>query len=163
MAERGRIPRRRFPDRSDFVGRYVRELFAFLIDELNDGIRQHYPAVTPAQGRIMTLLDREGVRMTALAARAQLTKQSLTELVVGLEQAGLVERRSDPADGRAKLVVPTEEGERAMQLGLEVALAIHRRWTGLVGRREMESLMQHLGTLVAALRAEQVVDSADPG
>jgi len=161
VTERKAIPKRRFPDAPDFVGRFVREAFAFMVDELNDGMRRHYASLTPAQGRVMLLLDREGVRMSTLAERAQMTKQSMTEIVVGLENAGLVTREADPTDGRAKLVVPTKEGERAMKLGLDVAVSIHRRWTQLVGTAEMKALMQHLGTLVDALRAEQVVTDRD--
>ena len=161
MTDREVIPKRRFPDAPDFVGRYVREAFAFMVDELNVAMREHYGSLTPAQGRVMLLLDREGVRMSALAERAQMTKQSMTEIVVGLANAGLVTREPDPTDGRAKLVVPTKEGERAMRLGFEVAQSIHRRGTRLVGASEMEALMRHLGTLVDALRTERVASGED--
>jgi DNA-binding MarR family transcriptional regulator len=127
----------------------------FLLEDLNEGLRAEYPDVTPAQARIIMLLDRQGLRMSVLAERAQLTKQSLTELVVGLEQVGLVERRPDPLDGRAKLVVPTTQGELAMKRGFEIAQSIHRRWTDLIGPREMQSLMRGLGRLVSALADER--------
>lgn len=145
--------RRRFPNQPDFVGRYLREAWTFLIDDLDRGLRADYPDVTPAQARIITLLDREGMRLVDLAARAQLTKQSAGELVAGLEQLGLVERVPDPADGRAKLVVPTAEGIRAMERGLAVVQSIHRQWTALIGDDEMATLMRTLGSLVAALSA----------
>ena len=105
----------------------------------------------------MTLLDdTSGVRMSQLAERAQLTKQSLTELVVALEDNGLVTRRPDPTDGRAKLVVPTKKGLQAMRDGLDVAVAIHERWTTLIGPSDMKVLMRTLGSLVSALRDERV-------
>jgi DNA-binding MarR family transcriptional regulator len=130
-----------------------------MIEELDEGIREHYPDVTHAQGRVMALLDREGTRMSVLADRAQMTKQSLTELVVGLEAAGLVRRVADPSDGRAKLVRPTAEGERAMKLGFEVAQRMHRRWTDLIGERDMASLMRTMGRLVKALTDERAADT----
>ena len=135
----------------------MREAWTYLVDELDDGLRSRYPSITPAQARIMTLLDdTSGVRMSVLAERAQLTKQSLTELVVALEESGLVERQPDPTDGRAKLVVPTKKGLRAMRDGLEVAVAIHERWTTLIGTSDMKVLMRTLGSLVTALRDERV-------
>jgi DNA-binding MarR family transcriptional regulator len=158
VARGSSVPKRRFPGTPDFVGRFVREAFIYLLDDLNEGLREHYPDVTPAQARIVTLLDREGVRMGALAERAQLTKQSLTELIVGLERQGLVERRPDPLDGRARLVVPTTAGERAMQRGLEVAQTIHRRWSSLIGEDDMRVLMRTLGGLVSALAEEREAD-----
>ena len=151
MTRRPERPQRRFPDAPDFIGRYVREAFMFLMAEVNDGIGAHYPDVTPAQTRIMSLLDRNGTRVGELAERAQLTKQSLSELVVGLEALGLVERRPDPSDGRAKLVVPTEEGLRAMAIGFDVAQAVHRRWARVLGQDDMAELMRLLGRLVAEL------------
>ncbi|HUH87962.1 MAG TPA: helix-turn-helix domain-containing protein [Pusillimonas sp.] len=49
-------------------------------------------------------LDLEGTRATELARRAGITKQSVSELINQLEAGGIVERRPDPADGRAKIV-----------------------------------------------------------
>jgi DNA-binding MarR family transcriptional regulator len=145
-------PSRRFPDAPDFVGRLLREAFAQLIAEMNEALQAEWPESTPATARVMTMLDREGVRVVDLAARLQLTKQSASELVATLERSGLVERRPDPTDGRAKLVVPTAEGERAMRVGFDIAQRVHRRWTDLVGEEEMATLMRSLGVLVEALR-----------
>ncbi len=49
-------------------------------------------------------VDPEGTRLSVLAARAQIAKQTATALVDRLERAGYVERVPDPADGRARLV-----------------------------------------------------------
>ena len=45
--------------------------------------------------------------MGELAARARLSKQTMTTMVRLLERDGLVERRADPSDGRASLVFLT--------------------------------------------------------
>lgn len=55
-------------------------------------------------------LDVQGTRLTDMASRAAMTKQSMSELVEQLEALGLVTRRPDPADGRARLVSFTPEG-----------------------------------------------------
>lgn len=55
-------------------------------------------------------LDENGTRLTELARRAAMTKQSMSELVAQVERLGLVERRPDPSDGRAKLICFTEAG-----------------------------------------------------
>lgn len=52
----------------------------------------------------------EGTRLTDMASRAAMTKQSMSELVEQLEALGLVARRPDPADGRARLVYFTPKG-----------------------------------------------------
>jgi DNA-binding MarR family transcriptional regulator len=55
-------------------------------------------------------LDVEGTRLTEMAQRAAMTKQSMSELVEQLEEKGLVTRRADPLDGRARLVCFTPAG-----------------------------------------------------
>ncbi len=56
-------------------------------------------------------LDRDGTRLTELARRAAMTKQSMSELVAQLERAGLVTRERDPSDTRARLIRFTPAGE----------------------------------------------------
>ena len=57
-------------------------------------------------------IDPEGSRLTELAERARMTKQSVGEVATDLEQRGYVERVPDPADGRAKIIRLTERGAR---------------------------------------------------
>jgi DNA-binding MarR family transcriptional regulator len=57
---------------------------------------------------LLPLFEEDGLRMGELAARAQLSKQTMTELVRRLERDGLVERHPDPRDGRASLVFLTQ-------------------------------------------------------
>lgn len=68
-----------------------------------------------AQARISHLsltrnLDRTGTRVTELAQRSAMTKQAMGELVEQCAELGLVERRPDPADGRARIVTFTRIG-----------------------------------------------------
>lgn len=68
-----------------------------------------YPEVRPSYGSILLpLFEEDGLRMGELAARARLSKQTMTTMVRLLERDGLVERRADPSDGRASLVFLTE-------------------------------------------------------
>ncbi|MER6754349.1 MarR family winged helix-turn-helix transcriptional regulator [Micromonospora echinofusca] len=69
--------------------------------------------VTPAQSRALGVLNRHGaLRLSALAEHLRIAPRSATEVVDDLETRGLVRRRPDPADRRATLVAPTEEGTR---------------------------------------------------
>lgn len=71
-----------------------------------------YPDVRPSYGSILIpLFEEDGLRMGELAARARLSKQTMTTMVRLLERDGLVERRSDPGDGRASLVFLTERAQ----------------------------------------------------
>ena len=60
----------------------------------------------------LATLDRGGPRrLTALAAREGVTQPAMTQVVARLQDAGLVERVADPADGRVVQVRITAEGE----------------------------------------------------
>ncbi len=60
-------------------------------------------------------LDLAGTRITELARRARMTNAAMTELVDQCERLGLVQRESDPADGRVRRVCFTEQGRDWLQ------------------------------------------------
>lgn len=64
---------------------------------------------------VLGSLQRQGAqRITTLAAAEGVSQPSMTQLVQRLEQRGLVERTSDPSDGRVALVSLTTEGVAAL-------------------------------------------------
>ena len=135
-----------------FLGRPLRNLWARFETELLDELVYEYPAVTPATNRVMLLIDRDGTQVGELARRAGITKQSMAEAVQTLEGIGLVRRDPDPSDRRAKLVVLTDDGWRALHTGRKAAEAIQRRWTEALGERDMARLQQLLERLDERLR-----------
>ena len=55
------------------------------------------------------------MRLSELSDRLRIAARSTTEVVDGLQDRGLVERRPDPQDRRATLVALTDEGTRVGQ------------------------------------------------
>jgi DNA-binding MarR family transcriptional regulator len=95
--------------------------------------------VRPAYGSILLpLFEEDGLRMGALAARARLSKQTMTTLIRLMEEAGLVTRETDPHDGRASLVRLTarsrEFAPMAAQVVAELEGRIARRLTADIYR-----------------------------
>jgi len=79
-----------------------------------------FRSLSPATGLSLTAaatlatLDRSGpCRLTWLATREGVTQPAMTQLIARLQDAGLVERAADPADGRVVQVRITADG-RAM-------------------------------------------------
>ncbi|GAA4945118.1 MarR family winged helix-turn-helix transcriptional regulator [Actinoplanes utahensis] len=67
--------------------------------------------VSPSQSRALGVLDRHGeMRLSVLAEHLRIAPRSATEVIDDLQGRGLVERRPDPSDRRATLVVLTGEG-----------------------------------------------------
>ena len=101
---------------------------------------QGYEGFRTAHGAIGQHIADEGSRVTVLAQLAQVSKPTVVYLVNDLERLGYVERRPDPADGRAKLVCLTERGARAQRAGREIMLQIERDWSELLGADDFEAL-----------------------
>lgn len=110
-----------------------------------------HPDIRPPDGNVMQFLDDDGTRVSALAERAQITKQSMAELVAHQERLGYVERVADPTDRRAKLVRATPRGKQLYAIAHEVVAEIEAEWTRRLGKAKMRRLRELLQGLNAAL------------
>jgi DNA-binding MarR family transcriptional regulator len=69
--------------------------------------------IAPSHGRALGVLARHGpARLRELSEHLHIAARSATEVVDALQERGLVERRPDPADRRATLVVLTGKGHQ---------------------------------------------------
>jgi DNA-binding MarR family transcriptional regulator len=110
-----------------------------------------YADVRPSYGSILVpLFEEDGLRMGELAARAGLSKQTMTTMVRLLERDGLVQRRPDPSDGRASLVFLSERA-RVFRPVAEATLAELDRLVVRVltarGRDEVRNALRVLADL----------------
>ena len=71
-----------------------------------------FAEVRPSYGSVLVpLLEEDGLRMSELARRSRLSKQTITTMVRLVERDGLVARRPDPDDGRAARVHLTQRAK----------------------------------------------------
>ncbi len=89
-------------------------------------------------------LDFDGTRLTEMAARSGLTKQAMGELVDDFVEFGLVERRPDPEDGRAKIVTFTPEGRRFMRTVRKAVSIAEGEMLARIGRKTMDQVYSGL-------------------
>jgi DNA-binding MarR family transcriptional regulator len=106
-----------------------------------------YDDVTIAQGRVLARVDAKGTRLSDLAERARVTRQTATFMVDQLERAGYVRRVPDPTDARARLVVFDERGLAAQRVARRTEAALQEEWTRHLGRRATARLHQLLTQL----------------
>jgi DNA-binding MarR family transcriptional regulator len=138
------------PGRPPNIADLLHDPFQILVDELHEGLAQAgYPDVRPAHGNVFGYVRKEGSRLTELAERAQLTKQTMGYLVDYLEERGYVERGPDPDDKRAKIVRLTDEGREAVRTARKIMGRIEARWAELLGKERMEQLRELLKELNA--------------
>jgi DNA-binding MarR family transcriptional regulator len=130
----------------------LREPFRVGSELLHERLAERgHPAVRPPHGNVFQYLDDAGTRVSVLARRAQITKQSMAELVGHLERHGYVERVPDPADRRAKLVRATPRGSEVYAIARQVVADIEQQWTKRLGRAKMRRLRALLEELNADL------------
>src|SRR3712207_2743058 len=106
-----------------------------------------HPDVRGPHGNVFQFLDAGGTRVSVLADRAQVTKQSMAELVAHLERHGYVERVPDPGDRRARLVRATRRGAEVYAIARDVVTEIEREWTARLGHDQMRRLRELLEEL----------------
>lgn len=103
--------------------------------------------VTVAQARLAQRIAEDGSRLTDLAERAQVTKQTASALVAALERQGLVERIPDPTDGRAQLIRFTDDGQAASERARQVVTGVETEWNDHLGPELAASLREALTRL----------------
>src|SRR6478752_1961308 len=102
-------------------------------------------ALRPSQIRLLSLTPRAGMRVTDLADRLGMTKQSLGELATVLERDGMLESVRDPADRRVRILRPTPAGLAAVVAGERVIAEVEAEWRSRVGPDRWDQLRDILG------------------
>jgi DNA-binding MarR family transcriptional regulator len=92
-----------------------------------------------------------GIRLTELAARAQLSLAATSELINDLVALGYLTRRLDPSDGRAKLIDLTPRGRDLMAAAGSRVTDIEHRWAALVGPRDFAIMCRTMQRLLDEL------------
>ena len=103
----------------------------------------------PSHSAVFAQIKTEGSRLTDLARGANITPQAMGELVDELEGLGYVERRPDPTDRRAKLIVLTDRGRACIAAGISTINGIEQRITEMLGERGHRQLRSLLDRLLA--------------
>jgi DNA-binding MarR family transcriptional regulator len=89
----------------------------------------------------------EGQSQQALAERLAVPASRMVALVDHLEDAGLVERRADPADRRVRGLYLTRKGRGALERASKIAIDYETRLCAGINREEREQLIDLLQKL----------------
>ena len=96
-------------------------------------------------------LDFDGVRITELARRLDISKQAISQTIAELELMDVVETIPDPSDGRARLARFTEKGKLAIQQGLAVLRELEVEIENSIGHAKFNALHEALLALELVL------------
>jgi DNA-binding MarR family transcriptional regulator len=103
---------------------------------------------------VTAYIKADGSRLTELAAQARMTLSAMSEVVDDLQRLGIVERRPDPRDRRAKLICLTDAGWEAMRTARAAIAQIEVGYAERVGARRFESAARTLDDLLRSLTDE---------
>lgn len=139
------------------------EALVGLLMQAGRRLRTRHPgdAVDPSLFPIAKqLMCRQAMRVSDLAARLELDASTVSRQIKQLEDRGLVERTSDPEDGRASLVRITDTGDSQLKEAFQRRFkrmqdALHE-WSG----PDRESLRVLLNRLAGDLRAANDLDES---
>jgi DNA-binding MarR family transcriptional regulator len=106
----------------------------------------------------------EGCRLTELAERLGISKQSCNQTANQMEKAGYIQRVPDPLDGRGKIVVLTPQGKKLVKDGYKVITAITQGFDGHIGSKKLATLTELLLKLAQGLSLPniEIVSALEP-
>lgn len=107
-----------------------------------------HAGLTLAHSLLLSNLDLDGTRITVLADRAGITKQSMGQLVLDLEARGYIERRPDPADRRATRIRFTALGWQFLRDAYDIKQEIEAEYSALLGADRFQQLRAVLRQLL---------------
>lgn len=125
----------------DFSERVVRAM----AERGHDGLKPYHTI-------LITSLDPEGTRVTELATRAGIAKQTMGQIARELEEQGYVRREPDTTDRRAVVVCFTESGRELMTASYEAKRAVEASYADALGPDGLERLRELLGRLTQDVR-----------
>jgi DNA-binding MarR family transcriptional regulator len=121
---------------------------------------QGFDDLRPRHGAVLAYLDEDGIRLADLARISGRNKQTIAAVVDELDNLGYVYRAGDPADRRAKLIVPTERGRRRMRAGDQIVADIETRYEAKLGRTAYARFKQALRAVTADETVRERTDSS---
>jgi MarR family transcriptional regulator, transcriptional regulator for hemolysin len=142
--------------------------FAFLIHDVSRLRRVMFDRIvrnlgtSRSQWWVLAFLSRDdGSPQTNLADELDVGKVALGGLVDRLEEAGMVERRSDPIDRRVKRVFLTREGRKLVSQNKELDKSVNETTLNGVSEADFETTMRTLETMKSNLLAALEDSGAD--
>lgn len=122
--------------------------YSLLGFDIVDGVVGAGFPIKPNHSAVFGQIRPQGSRLTELATGANITPQSMGQIVDELESMGYVARKPDPTDRRAKLIVLTRAGQQVARQGMTTIQGIEERLRILLGDEDYARLRVILGRIL---------------
>ena len=142
------------PWRTENLGRLLLSSVINWQDVLVQGLQEKgFRRFRASHMNLLRHIDFEGTRISEIARRSRVSKQTVGELLVGCEAEKLVTTVPDPHDGRAKIVRFTELGKKVIVAEREIMERMDDALAGVLGRDELARLRRALSVLAEGTAA----------
>ncbi len=132
------------------VGYVLKQVQQALRSAMDDVLRE-LGTTTAQYAALGVLAELPGVSSAELARRCFVTPQTMNDVVVGLEKAGLVARKPHPVHGRILEVTLTELGRQQWTRANDAVSKIERRMLRDLSKAERDMLLDLLTRCANAL------------
>lgn len=109
----------------------------------------------PASWYLLHSIPADGGRASSMARTLGVSKQAVGQTLEELESCGYIRRERDPDDGRALIVLLTEEGQRVVRAGEDALLAQEEAWAHALGRTRIRALRETMEEFATLLEEER--------
>jgi DNA-binding MarR family transcriptional regulator len=132
------------------IGRTILQAYRAFANQSVVKLRERgYEQINLAHTSLLANLDPEGTSIAVLAERAGMTKQSMRQLAIDLEEKGYVKRTIDLQDKRAHPIAFTDTGWQLMQDVQEIKQQMQSECLALLEEENMQILESGLTKLIA--------------
>ncbi len=146
------MPERTISEARGTLGSLLRRPYERLQARVYGGLAARgFADVRPAHSSVFRYILPAGSRVSDLAERAGMTKQSMAYLAQSLADLDYVVIVPDPQDGRAKLVRLTARGVEVWRALVELSAEAEAVAAAAIGRDRMDALRDGLARLGVAL------------
>lgn len=130
-------------------------LFAMAFRHLIDGLHARlaergWSDVRPPYGFVLVAVQAGPTTQADLVELLGMTKQAVSKLLDGMEQAGYLTRAADPGDARAKVVALSRRGQRLLAAVEQIYAELEAEWAAAIGPRRVAALRRDLRAALEA-------------
>jgi DNA-binding MarR family transcriptional regulator len=118
----------------------LQQLTAELRGQFFQQLGPELPGLTAMHGRLLLMIAKtSGTTAQQLSELLRRDKAQITRLLNDLQQAALVQRQTDPADGRRQLLLLSEQGQQlATQLKTKKRQIAGKMLTGFTAQQQQQ-------------------------
>jgi MarR family transcriptional regulator, organic hydroperoxide resistance regulator len=134
------------------IGFWVHRVYQAARNEMYRAFREHGLEITPEQWTILLALwERDGRSQSELCEATFRDAPTMSRMIDSLVRQGLVVRRNDAADARAKLVWLTDAGRAIKKKLVPAARSLVERMTAGIPEQDMQTTREALRRMFANL------------